>query len=398
MKKELNLFTTYFPYHKVSETFLETEILFLSEHFDVVNIYPSNYDHNIRETPLNVIIKNDLIKISKTKKDKIIALIKNFNLVFEILFSEIKRIGFKKTYSNFNHIIDEIAIQFFKYKVLHNQVDQKAIYYDYWSLNSTLALAMLKKHNPNISFIARAHGYDLYDERNLNVGVLFRNFVLKYIDTLFVISQQGKTYLENKIPNKWHSKLHVSRLGVLKTTVNNIQIENSYTLVSCSSLSDFKNVHQIPLVLQNIEDLTINWIHFGDGEMKEELIKNATLLPKNIKFEFKGNVGNNEVISFYQENKVDIFLSLSDTEGIPVSMMEAQSFGIPIIAKPVGGIPEIVMDNITGKLLKNQNHQIIAEEIKKELLNPKSKEQILDSWNNNFNADLNYKRFIEMLK
>ena len=42
---------------------------------------------------------------------------------------------------------------------------------------------------------------------------------------------------------------------------------------------------------------------------------------------------------------------MSETEGIPVSIMEAQSYGIPVIATNVGGTSEIVHDGINGVLL-----------------------------------------------
>ncbi len=45
---------------------------------------------------------------------------------------------------------------------------------------------------------------------------------------------------------------------------------------------------------------------------------------------------------FYATQPVSAFLSLSKFEGIPVSMMEAQSFGVPIVGPAVGGVPELV--------------------------------------------------------
>ena len=49
-------------------------------------------------------------------------------------------------------------------------------------------------------------------------------------------------------------------------------------------------------------------------------------------------------------NDFDLFVNMSLSEGIPVSIMEAISFGIPIIATNVGGNAEIVNDE-TGVLI-----------------------------------------------
>jgi len=49
-----------------------------------------------------------------------------------------------------------------------------------------------------------------------------------------------------------------------------------------------------------------------------------------------------------------LFINTSSSEGIPVSMMEAQSFGIPILAMDVGGVREIVGPQ-TGRLLQQDD-------------------------------------------
>ena len=60
---------------------------------------------------------------------------------------------------------------------------------------------------------------------------------------------------------------------------------------------------------------------------------------------------NEKIMDFYRNNPIDIFINVSTNEGVPVSIMEAISFGIPIIATNVGGTNEIVINNITGWLV-----------------------------------------------
>ena len=67
--------------------------------------------------------------------------------------------------------------------------------------------------------------------------------------------------------------------------------------------------------------------------------------------DFMGNVSNSDVIDFYRKTPVDLFVNVSDTEGLPVSIMEAISFGIPVLATDVGGVSEIVKINFNGELL-----------------------------------------------
>lgn len=58
----------------------------------------------------------------------------------------------------------------------------------------------------------------------------------------------------------------------------------------------------------------------------------------------------------------DIFMLPSDFEGLPMTIIEAMSYGKPVVASRVGGVAEIVRDGINGYALKN-NPQLFAEKI-----------------------------------
>lgn len=83
--------------------------------------------------------------------------------------------------------------------------------------------------------------------------------------------------------------------------------------------------------------------------MTDTLLARARSLPANVSWAFHGAVGYSEIKRHYETQQVDLFLSLSETEGIPVSMMEAISYGVPILACRTGGIPELV-NEATGIL------------------------------------------------
>ena len=62
-----------------------------------------------------------------------------------------------------------------------------------------------------------------------------------------------------------------------------------------------------------------------------------------------------------------MFINLSSSEGIPVSIMEAQSFGIPVIATNVGGSGEIVVSE-TGVLVdENRTEASVLLSLNKDL-------------------------------
>lgn len=65
--------------------------------------------------------------------------------------------------------------------------------------------------------------------------------------------------------------------------------------------------------------------------------------------DFKGWVSGSDKHRLMQE--ADVFVLPSYSEGMPVSVLEAMSYGMPIISTPVGGLPEIVLPDRNGKLV-----------------------------------------------
>jgi len=108
---------------------------------------------------------------------------------------------------------------------------------------------------------------------------------------------------------------------------------------------------------------------------------------------------NAQIMEFYNTNNVDLLINTSSSEGIPVSIMEAQSFGIPVIATDTGGTAEIITKE-TGILLPvDFDIAGLARKIEY-LLNldlsekARMKREIYDNWHTNFNAFTNFEKFI----
>jgi L-malate glycosyltransferase len=57
----------------------------------------------------------------------------------------------------------------------------------------------------------------------------------------------------------------------------------------------------------------------------------------------------------------DIFINTSLHEGIPMTILEAMSYGIPVVASRTGGIPEIIQDGVDGFLVPPGNVDIFVE-------------------------------------
>jgi len=228
-----------------------------------------------------------------------------------------------------------------------------------------------------------------------------RNFVFNNIDSVFCISDFGIKYLRKELHFD-KSNIQLSRLGVLKNIINPIS-SNNKIVVSCSNIIKLKRVELIAEALAQLNISELKWVHFGDkfgDDHPFEKIKEycQKFLKGKVDYRFMGNVPNKSILDFYKFNSPSLFINVSSTEGVPVSIMEAMSFGIPVIASDVGGVSEIV-NNKNGFLLsKNPSPNEISSKIKL-YFELSEKEKLIKSneayhtWNTEFNADENYTNF-----
>ena len=107
-------------------------------------------------------------------------------------------------------------------------------------------------------------------------------------------------------------------------------------------------------------------------------------------------MSNEEIFEFYQKEHVNLFVSLSAVEGVPVSIMEAISFGIPVLSTDVGGCKEIVTEK-TGILIPLETEmQEIAKLITEFRDSPKNtlkfRKGVRQFWEQHFDAEKNYEK------
>jgi glycosyltransferase involved in cell wall biosynthesis len=94
----------------------------------------------------------------------------------------------------------------------------------------------------------------------------------------------------------------------------------------------------------------VNFIIAGDGELREELEAKAA---ENVHFL---GVQNSDVMF----SLADIALLTSDSEGMPLTLIEGQMAGVPAIATDVGSVSEIVKNEVTGFVTSTQLDQIAS--------------------------------------
>lgn len=394
----LTIYTNSFPYGK-AETFLETEIKYLSINFREIFIVPFRTDPGIRTVPGNVRVLSPV----QDKKWQLIWIyltgLASCNLIYTIpeLKNGLKSISLFK------------AIKYLGYAILTKNRLLKiiplrlSVHYSYWLNFNAFSLSLLKREGKIKILISRAHGYDLYDERGEKSLGFIRGATLKNLNRLFFISEHGRDYLLKKFP-EFSDKYLLSRLGTPDPEyMNPGPDKNNLTLVSCSAINSNKRIFLIleSLILFKTKYASFNvkWHHLGSGSDIRIYAEKAEALLKNslVQCFFHGQMTNLEVFNFYKTVPVDLFVNVSENEGIPVSIMEAQSFSIPVAATNVGGISEIVNDE-NGILLSPQIGSEELADIFYSIYDQKGiwgkKRSISQiSWDKRFNANKNYNSF-----
>lgn len=102
-------------------------------------------------------------------------------------------------------------------------------------------------------------------------------------------------------------------------------------------------------------------LRIGGNQEEEKLLAciNESGLQDMVKFE--GFVSGEKKIECL--NWADVYILPSFNEGLPIGILEAMSYGHPIISTPVGGISEVVKDGVNGIMVEPGNVQEIAKAI-----------------------------------
>lgn len=110
----------------------------------------------------------------------------------------------------------------------------------------------------------------------------------------------------------------------------------------------------------------------GNGEVRQltELIGRHQIEDM---VEFLGWISDDRKVNVL--NNSDVYILPSYDEGLPVSILESMSYGKAIIATKVGGIPEIVKNNMNGLLIEPGNQEQLTEAIDVFLKNPELMEK-----------------------
>jgi len=108
----------------------------------------------------------------------------------------------------------------------------------------------------------------------------------------------------------------------------------------------------------------------GDGPCRIELETTRAQLGLENTVEFVGAAEQSEVLKWWRRATVGVLTS--ESEGMPVCLMEAAACGVPVVATAIGGVPELVQDGVTGLLTQPGDGLALAGALERLLREPKT--------------------------
>lgn len=246
-------------------------------------------------------------------------------------------------------VISGNSLEFYKKLKIHVSLHS----YDIVIVHNMGKLSLLCALLPKIKKLVTLEHVS-FVSRPIKVQILSK-FFYKWVDQVVTLTQKDKEQFD-----KFHSKVIVipnfSPFSIVpKSTFSSKQI------VTIGRLTDQKNYLHLLKAWKKIYQMIPEWRLniYGEGEHKKMLqdyIERNSLQHVIL----KGSTSN--VQEVYKQS--DFFVMSSKYEGLPMVLVEAQSFGLPIVSYDCPfGPSDVIQDHKNGLLVENQNIEALADAI-----------------------------------
>ena len=232
--------------------------------------------------------------------------------------------------------------------------------------STTSTMAYIVSQLTGIPWSFTLHRWDIKENNMLKEKVKTAKFVR-------IISKDGYEETLKIIGDKYRNKCYVLHMGADISNFTNEREKrdrDNFVVATPANLIEKKGhkylIEAIGILKQ--KGYNIKYYLFGDGPLRKDLEKTVNELNLENIIIFKGAIPHNQLLELYANNEVDCVILPSvvtddgEREGIPVSLMEAMAYKIPVISTNTGGIPEL-LDNDAGIIVEQKNPYELAEAI-----------------------------------
>jgi len=214
------------------------------------------------------------------------------------------------------------------------------------------------------TLVATQHGMpeslrSLSITERLRTSFFFRLLSTSFAQTVVVSEEMQRTLVNccgfsKKNTTVIHNGITISELVVAKRT-GRLVVGSAGRLFPVKDFSLLINIARSVVEKNN----TIDFVLAGDGPELAMLEDKVGRYGLDGRFRFLGH--QEDMDSFYAG--LDLYINTSIHEGIPMSVLEAMSYGLPVVAPKVGGFPEIVDEGVCGFLVEGRHPEKFAHAI-----------------------------------
>ncbi len=235
-----------------------------------------------------------------------------------------------------------------------------------------------------------SESFDEFQVKNYGFSISLqkkvRSFSIKKSDIVVTPSKHLKNFILNL---GFKNKIEIINNGVFIPEENtNIFTNDQINITIVSRLVSHKNIKKIIRAISDLNDPLVYLNIIGDGPELNQLQKISLESNNKDNIVFHGKLNRDDINRIFL--KSDIYIQASNYEGLPHSLLEAMSYGIPVLCTPVGECKEILGNEDRGYILdlpvsKNNIKSKISEIISEKNIANKKGERGKDFINEKYN-------------
>lgn len=226
-------------------------------------------------------------------------------------------------------------------------------------------IAMYAAPMAGIGFSVQAHANDLFER-----GWLLKQKVSRSV-FFATISEFNQRFLDDLQADS--NKIKIVRCGVdqdWQPPAKSLNQNEIFTIGTVGRLVEKKGIDTLINAISKLvkDGRKVRLQIAGNGPLETELKQQAVSLGlADDRLQFLGALSHDKVADFI--SGLDVFVlpckkdKQGDMDGIPVVLMEAMLCGVPVISTELSGIPELVINNLTGLTVPPDNEIELAEAI-----------------------------------
>ncbi len=216
---------------------------------------------------------------------------------------------------------------------------------------SSCSVAMLMSEMTGIPFSFTLHGPDIF----FAPGFWRLDKKIEKAKFVSCISHYCRSQAMAHSDSAHWDKLHIVHCGVDPARYDGAPARGGKRLLFVGRLAAVKGLPVLLEALKGQPDLSLTVI--GDGPDRKALERAAK--PLGARIEFVGYKSQTEVAEALKSH--DIFVLPSFAEGVPVVLMEAMATARPVVTTQIAGVPELVEDRISGRLVAPGDVDALSE-------------------------------------